>query len=247
MNKRKNYWIWGCVIAAVLLLIIWFFISRSHTGNPGTGTAGDNNPHIGHTAETSPLDTEKSTDLSPLELYLSEQDAIMTDMMEQMAVEPSGNASIDFLKGMIPHHQSAIDMAESYLNHGGSNPVLKELAENIISTQSDEIDQMQTLIEDIKASKETDTEKEQGYLDAYDKMMSSHAHMNHGPVQEEDVEQAFANGMLMHHQMAVDMSKAILDYTDNEAVRNLAETIILAQEEEIRTMQDIIEGHPSGH
>ena len=64
--------------------------------------------------------------------------------------------------------------------------------------------------------------------------------MHHGTSSAKDVEQAFAEGMLMHHQMAVDMSKAILDYTDNDEVRKLAEDIIDAQEKEIQQMQDII-------
>lgn len=40
--------------------------------------------------------------------------------------------------------------------------------------------------------------------------------------------------------MAVDMSKAILDYTDNEEVTKLAETIIAAQEKEIKQMDEIL-------
>ena len=141
---------------------------------------------------------------------------------------------------MIPHHRSAIDMSESYLKLGGANAELKKLAEDIIDAQTGEIDEMNRLIEEIEASGKTDTDKEQGYLNSYNKMMASHQHMHHGTSSAKDVEQAFAEGMLMHHQMAVDMSKAILDYTDNDEVRKLAEDIIDAQEKEIQQMQDII-------
>ena len=71
-------------------------------------------------------------------------------------------------------------------------------------------------------------------------MMSSEQHMSHGVSSAQDVEQAFAEGMIMHHQMAIDMSKAILDYTDDDEVRRLAEDIIEIQGEEIQAMEEIL-------
>jgi len=44
----------------------------------------------------------------------------------------------DFAAQMIPHHQSAVDMAEAYLTYGGETS-LKSLCENIISSQTGEI------------------------------------------------------------------------------------------------------------
>ena len=181
-----------------------------------------------------------SGDTDPLTLYQEEENTIMADMMANMSVEPSGNASIDFLNGMLPHHESAIEMAESYLKYGGSSPELKQLAEDIIQVQTDEIKQMNKMIEQIKASGKTDEEKEKGYLDAYGAMMSDHSHMNHAASSAEDVEQAFAEGMIMHHQMAVEMAEAILEYTDEKEVKELAEDIIEAQKREIKQMEEIL-------
>ena len=45
----------------------------------------------------------------------------------------------------------------------------------------------------------------------------------------------------MHHQMAVDMAKDILDYTDEEEVKQLAQEIIDVQEKEIEQMQKLIQ------
>lgn len=232
MEEKKTYWIIGMIAAIAIIIMIVFGVTRSSSqAAPQKNAETD--------SQTAPHKNTEADSQTALQLYLKEQEEIMSGMMEDMEVEPSGNAAIDFLVGMIPHHDSAIDMAESYLKHGGSNPKLKQLAEDIILAQTEEIDQMRDLIKEIEDSGETDEEKEEAYLAAYHEMMSHHEHMNHGSAS--DVETAFAEGMLMHHEMAVDMSKAVLEYTDHEKVRNLAETIIKAQEQEIRLMQEILE------
>lgn len=255
MEKQKKYWLLGIAAAViVLVLIVFAFVGNSqknkttdpHSGHSPSGNGQDQNTASEETqspdAEVKqPEDTaDNGQPETALNSYLLEQDRIMSDMMMNMEVEPSGNASVDFLVGMIPHHESAIDMSESYLKFGGENEQLKQLANDIISAQTGEIEQMNQLIQQITDSGEKDEEKEQGYLQAYAQMMSGHEHMHHGSSAAENVEQAFAEGMMMHHQMAVDMSEAILDYTEVEEVRQLAETIIKAQEEEIRLMQEIL-------
>jgi uncharacterized protein (DUF305 family) len=61
-----------------------------------------------------------------------------TRMHEMMAIEYTGNADVDFIKGMIPHHQGAVEMAKIVLEHG-SDPEVKKLAEAIIAAQEAEI------------------------------------------------------------------------------------------------------------
>lgn len=63
-------------------------------------------------------------------------------MMKAMAIEATGNADVDFMRGMIPHHQGAIDMAEVALAHG-KDPAVKKLARKIIADQKKEIAEMQ--------------------------------------------------------------------------------------------------------
>lgn len=253
MNKQKTYWIIGAIAAVILILLILFF-AFGNRNNPtlDSNTEHNHNESIHNYEETAHHQDAESADqqsknsasssetTDSLSQYLQEQDMIMSEMMTNMAVEPSGNASIDFLRGMIPHHKSAIDMAESYLKYGGTNSALKQLAVDIIEAQTGEIEQMNHLIQEIETSGEKDEKKEQNYLKAYEKMMSGHHHMNHGTSSNQDVEQAFAEGMMMHHQMAVDMSRDILNYTDHEEVRQLAEMIIQAQEKEIQQMQSIL-------
>lgn len=70
--------------------------------------------------------------------FLSENVAAMTKMVDGMEIDPSGDVDQDFAAMMIPHHQAAIDMAQSELRHG-HNEQLRRLAQEIIVTQQQEI------------------------------------------------------------------------------------------------------------
>jgi uncharacterized protein (DUF305 family) len=59
-------------------------------------------------------------------------------MHEGMALELTGDPDVDFARGMIPHHQGAIDMARALLAYG-ADPELRKLAEAIVAAQEAEI------------------------------------------------------------------------------------------------------------
>ncbi|BAT60858.1 hypothetical protein GJW-30_1_03408 [Variibacter gotjawalensis] len=63
-------------------------------------------------------------------------------MHKDMGIAYTGDVDVDFIRGMIPHHQGAIDMAKIVLKHSKSREVRK-LATGIISAQEKEIDWMQ--------------------------------------------------------------------------------------------------------
>ncbi|MBC8037269.1 MAG: DUF305 domain-containing protein [Rhizobiales bacterium] len=63
---------------------------------------------------------------------------VMDEMMKAMMEPYTGDADVDFVKGMIPHHQGAIDMAKVVLQHG-KDAEIKTLAEGIIKEQEREI------------------------------------------------------------------------------------------------------------
>ena len=69
----------------------------------------------------------------------------MDKMHKDMMVKSSGNIDIDFLKGMIPHHQGAIDMSEELIKKT-KDPELKAFAQKIIKDQKAEIKLMQDML-----------------------------------------------------------------------------------------------------
>jgi uncharacterized protein (DUF305 family) len=83
---------------------------------------------------------EFGTSNVPMEMSPQQMQAMgmMMDPQNLANKEPFDKAFID---AMIPHHQSAIEMSQVALEKS-ENPKIKELAENIISAQMREIEQM---------------------------------------------------------------------------------------------------------
>jgi uncharacterized protein (DUF305 family) len=95
--------------------------------------------HSGHSmaeAPAIPADAPEST---------KQFAAANAKMHKDMAIPFSGNADTDFVKGMIPHHQGAIDMANIVLQFG-ADPEIKALAQGIVSAQQAEIAKMNAIL-----------------------------------------------------------------------------------------------------
>lgn len=84
--------------------------------------------HEGHSM-TAMADATPAT-----QAFIAANDAMHTGM----AIEFTGNADVDFVRGMIPHHQGAVDMARIVLEHG-TDPEVREFAEGVIAAQEAEI------------------------------------------------------------------------------------------------------------
>jgi len=73
--------------------------------------------------------------------YLAENVSVMTKMMIDMGIRPSGDVDTDFVAMMVPHHRGAIGMARAELRYGRNEP-LRRMAQEIIVTQLQEITAM---------------------------------------------------------------------------------------------------------
>lgn len=264
MNKNSRYWAIGAIVVLALVLIWIMFSAGSSDGGKQGGAAGSSESTAGsgmgasESADPSGAAAESSGTSGAadhgshssgaqggqgLSDYLKDQEEQMSRMDTGMREIPeSGSAAVDFLTGMIPHHQAAIEMAQSYLKYGGENSELKQLAEEIIEAQTQEIDQMRQLADRLKEEKDGNAEQARAYRAEYEKMFEDGSHDHHMTQSTPaTVDEAFAEGMIMHHKMAVDMSRSVLEYTDQKEVTQLAETIIEQQEQEISQMEKILE------
>jgi len=83
--------------------------------------------------------------------FAAEMDAGMEAMMHGMhAPRYTGDADIDFLAMMIPHHEGAVEMARLALIHG-RDPLTRKLAEDIIASQVVEIEGMRRRLAILRA------------------------------------------------------------------------------------------------
>lgn len=92
----------------------------------------------GHDMGNMGMEAAPSADLGPAAAALQ---AANDAMHRDMAITYTGKPDVDFVLGMIPHHQGAVEMARIELQYG-TDPEIRALAEGIIKAQEDEIAMM---------------------------------------------------------------------------------------------------------
>jgi uncharacterized protein (DUF305 family) len=162
-------------------------------------------------------------------------------MMEasEMLMENGEYSDERFIDAMVPHHQGAIDMAEVALENA-EHPELLQLAENVISTQQGEIEQLRSIKEQEFGTSEVPALMSPEEMEMMG--MDDPAELaNQRPFDE-----AFINAMIPHHESAIEMAQVALAESDNPAVRDLAGRIVDDQTREIEQMRGWLEEWYSG-
>lgn len=170
-----------------------------------------------------------------------EYKAAMKKMHQGMNIDYTGDTDLDFVTGMIPHHQGAVDMANTVLKYG-KDAEIRTLARWIIQAQETEIGFMESWQRGRLNPNASRVNTPQ--VEAYKKAMES---MHHAMMVDYtgDADVDFVRGMIPHHQGAVDMAEIELKYGKNQEIHKLASDIINSQQQEIEVMKKWLEKHPA--
>lgn len=158
-----------------------------------------------------------------------------------------------FIEMMIPHHQSANEMAEMALSRAKS-PEVKKLAQSIIEEQTREIEQMQTWYQQWYGTEvpTTDMNMEMqnggmnmGMQSGMDQAMMQMEMMDREMMEAlenaQDFDLEFLRQMTRHHQMATMMAGMVVNSAQHREIRDLAQNIIKSQSAEIAQMQQLLQ------
>ena len=94
--------------------------------------------HGGHSGHSMPAQAAQTPDTPATKGYREAN----AKMHRDMDIKYSGDADVDFVRGMIPHHQGAIDMAKVALQNAKDEQIRK-WATDVIREQEREIAEMQ--------------------------------------------------------------------------------------------------------
>ena len=150
-----------------------------------------------------------------------------------------------FIDMMVPHHQSASEMAKLAQDRA-EHEELKTLAGEIIEAQEAEIAQMKEWREEWFGSAETPPMDAMPLLPGME-MEDMDMDMGDGATMDmtTDIEElrdadpfdlAFLDAMIPHHESAIEAGQIALEQSANPEIRSLAEEIISSQQAEIDQM-----------
>ncbi len=148
------------------------------------------------------------------------------------------DVDVQFLTGMIPHHQQAVEMAEM-VPERTERAELRQLAVAIVETQNEEIDTMEGLL----ARSGTQApggggHQGEGHEGGQMPGMMDDAQMRALAAAEgDDFDRMFIEMMTAHHEGAIQTAEQELQDGQNPDVKDLARQIIDAQRAEIDQMR----------
>ncbi len=152
--------------------------------------------------------------------------------METGSFDEDRPFDLQFIDQMIVHHQMAI-MSSEHMISDSERPELRQLAENIQESQSEQIEQMQAW-------------RNEWYPDAGPTSGTTNGMMDDGMMEQQmmggdNADAMFLRMMIPHHQDAIDMSEEALERAEHPELKELAQTIIDEQSAEIELMQGYLE------
>lgn len=139
----------------------------------------------------------------------------------------------DFIMGMIPHHQEAVDTS-AFLLTRTSDPELQQFLKGVIEVQATEIGQM-------KGWHKTWFNSEYQDDGSYMPMMGDLSKLK-----DKELEKAYIQGMIAHHKGAIDMANQIVNKTNRSEIKTMAQAIIDTQTKEVTLLEGWLQSKYSG-
>jgi uncharacterized protein (DUF305 family) len=152
----------------------------------------------------------------------------MGQMDHMMAMMVSSER--EFIEGMIPHHQEAVDTAMEVIERGGTTPEIKQLVENIVVAQEAEIAEMKKWYEDWYGEVYVDNGE-------YTPMMRELENLSGA-----DIDRVFLEDMIGHHMGAIMMARSVQPYVEHNEIAELTQAIVSTQSAEIAQMRQMLQG-----
>jgi uncharacterized protein (DUF305 family) len=144
-----------------------------------------------------------------------------------------------FAQMMIPHHEQAIEMADIALDPlSGASDAVKSLATRIKAAQDPEITKMKSFLTSWKERLTPDSSMDHG--DSMSGMLSADAMKKLSSLRGADFDREWMNGMIAHHEGAIEMAKDVLKDGKDSAVKALANLVATAQDSEILEMKELL-------
>ncbi|MFP3960130.1 MAG: DUF305 domain-containing protein [Spirochaetaceae bacterium] len=145
-------------------------------------------------------------------------------MMREVRAMADVESELEYMRRMIPHHQEAVDSART-LRERTQREEMRTFAEEIIATQTREIEQMESWLAAWYPEQEADAD--------YQPMMRDYEDLS-----GDELDLAFLEDMIPHHMAAVMMSQQLLAQVrvEHSELETLAASIRDTQTQEIRQM-----------
>ncbi|MDF2847488.1 MAG: hypothetical protein K0R97_1470 [Oerskovia sp.] len=147
----------------------------------------------------------------------------------------ANDADVMFAQMMIPHHEQALVMSRIVLDEDGVDPAVVDLATRIESAQEPEIATMEGFLDEWGVPQMGDHSGHE-----MDGMLSDEEIQALAAADAATVSRLFLEGMIAHHEGAVDMAEAEIADGENADALALAQEIIDAQEAEIAEMRELL-------
>lgn len=146
---------------------------------------------------------------------------------------PTPANDVEFIDGMVPHHQGALMMADMVLARG-AKAELKTMAQQMKDMQNQEIAAMKAARQQLTGSSETPP-------DTDPHMQADIEHMQH--LAGAELDKMFLADMIPHHAGAIEMAHRALPNLKRADLQAMAMNIVSSQAKEIGELQDMLSSY----